>query len=357
MQVNTEQRDKSMPKETLKFSDAPRPTWDEFKDKQKYPCVDYLKIRKEWADLQKRITHIASVENERHKLPKLHKQAQKLEARLANAPPDPVLPPPASLIKVRGKLEAFHARLIPHYFDPKAYPQTHDYFARHEERVANAAVVIAASGQSATAQGMVFDSDRIRKLAWHVTGMINGKRFSGWLGYTFCQPGEEVELIVAPLGDEYLVYALAKHQERSISMTPGCYRGKRQARWAGTWFWLGILGFALAGVVVTWIITYGISKLFDPELLDILITCMTSGGIIVLAPALYSVWRRHPFPEEDLAEEIFTIMGWKNVTDINLRKLNSRRKRQWKRTGKPENPFKDQTPFLYTGWGREFYYY
>lgn len=342
---------------TLKFSDTPRPTWKEFKDKDKYPCEDYLKIRSELAALQERIARIESTRGERNLLPDLRKQAQKLEVLLKDAPHDPVLPPPAPLIKVSGKLEAFHARLIPHYFDPLAYPQTHDYFARHEERVANAAVMIAASGQSATAQGMVLNSDRIRKLAWHVTGQINSKRFSGWLGYTFCQKGEEVELIVAPVGDEYLVYALAKPQERSISMTPGCYRGKRQARWGGTWFWLGILGVAMFSVLIVAVIHDGFSMLINFGLYEMLVTSFGLGGSIIIGPALYSVWRRHPFPEEDLAEEIFTVMGWKKVTDINLRKLNWRRKRQWKRTGKPENPFKDQTPFLYTGWGREFYYY
>ncbi|WP_447866891.1 putative type VI secretion system effector [Rahnella bonaserana] len=343
--------------DNVRFSDTPRPTMKELKDKDKYPCVDYLKLRSELVALQERIAYIASTHGMRNRLPELRKQAQKLEQKLTDAPPDPILPPPAPLIKVTGKLEAFQARLVPHYFDPKAYPQTHDYFERQEERVANAAVVIAAGGQSATAQGMVLNSDRVRKLAWHVTGQINGKRFSGWLGYTFCQPGELVELIVAPVGDEYLVYALAKPQERSISMTPGCYQGKRQARWGGTWFWLGILAFALVSVIIGWLIINGVSSFFSLELYESLCVFIATGGVIVVGPALYSVWRRHPFPEADLAEEIFTIMGWKNVTDINLCKLNRRRKRLWKRTGKPENPFKDQTPFLYTGWGREFYYY
>jgi hypothetical protein len=100
-----------------------------------------------------------------------------------------------------------------------------------------------------------------------------------------------------------------------------------------------------------------LKQLITWDLCELLFTCIISGGLVVIAPALYSVWRRHPFPQEDLAEEIFTVMGWKNITDINLAKLNRRRKRQWKRTGKPDNPFKEQTPFLYTGWGREFYYY
>lgn len=340
----------------LNFSETPRPTWKEFNDKEKYPCVDYLKLRTEWTILDERITRIASTRGERNLLPGLRREAKKLEEQLADAPPDPVLPPPAPLVKITGRLEAFNARLIPHYFDPQAYPQTHEYFARQKERVERAAVVMAVSDSAATAQGMLMDGDRVRKLAWHVTGQINGKKFSGWLGYTFCQAGEEVELIAAPFGDEYLVYALVKPQERSVSITPGCYRGKRQARWGGTWFWMGMHGVGLIAVVIGWMLRYGLAELLSPELGELLLPCAIGGGIII-GPALYSVWRRHPFPQEDLAEEIFTVMGLDNVTDINLSRLNRKRKRQWKRTGKPENPFKDQTPFLYTGWGREFYYY
>jgi hypothetical protein len=346
-----------MTTEAITFSSTPRPTWKEFNDTEKFPCVDYLKIRKELVALQRRISFIASTHGERNLLPDLRKQAQALEQKLVDEPPNPVLPPPAALIKVTGKLEAFSARLIPHYFDPEAYPQTHGYFTRQQERVAKAAVVVAAGGQGAAAQGMLLEGTRLSRLAWYVSGKINGKHFSGWLGYSFCQPGEEVELIVAPVGDEYLVYALSKPQERSITMTPGCYRGKRQARWGGTWFWLGILGVALGCVIVGWIIMYGFAGLLSRDLYESLLIGIFSGTVVMVGPAVFSVWRRHPFPQEDLAEEIFTVMGWKNITDINLVKLNRRRKRQWKRTGKPDNPFKEQTPFLYTGWGREFYYY
>ncbi|MCS2157990.1 hypothetical protein MUU48_13860 [Scandinavium sp. H11S7] len=346
-----------MTTEAITFSSTPRPTWKEFNDTDKYPCVDYLKLRKELVTLQNQITITDPVYGGTNLSSAQHKRIKELERKLKDEPPNPVLPPPAALIKVTGKLEAFSARLIPHYFDPEAYPQTHGYFTRQQERVAKAAVVVAAGGQGAAAQGMLLGGDRIRKLAWHVTGKINGKYFSGWLGYSFCQPGEEVELIVAPVGDEYLVYALSKPQERSITMTPGCYRGKRQARWGGTWFWLGILGVALGCVIVGWIIMYGFAGLLSRDLYESLLIGIFSGTVVMVGPAVFSVWRRHPFPQEDLAEEIFTVMGWKKVTDINLGKLNRRRKRQWKRTGKPDNPFKEQTPFLYTGWGREFYYY
>lgn len=339
----------------ITFSDAPRPTYAALKEK--HPAYNFLEMRSDLVVLQAKIARIAATHGERDLLPGLRKQAQQLEQQLADAPPDPVLPPTAPLIKITGILEEFSWRRVLHYFDPKAYPQTHEYFSRQQERLARGAVVMAASGSAATAQGMLQDGNRLMTCSWHITGKINGKRFSGWLGRCFCKVGEEVELVVAPVGDEYLVYALAKPQERSISMTPGCYRGKRQARWGGTWFWLGILGFCLAGVVVTWMINEGISGLFHLDLYEALFGFISTGGVIVVGPALYSIWRRHPFPDADLAEEIFTVMGWKNITDINLSKLNRKRKRAWKRTGKPENPYKDQTPFFYTGIGREFYYY
>ncbi|TDN45546.1 putative type VI secretion system effector, partial [Scandinavium goeteborgense] len=337
------------------FSDASRPAQKTINET--HPAIDFLKLRRELIILQRRIDQIESTHGERDKLPDLRKQAQALESKLADAPPDPILPPSAPLVKVTGVLEEFHWRRVLYYFDPEAYPQTHGYFTRQQERVAKAAVVVAAAGQGAAAQGMVAGGNRLKTCAWYVTGKINGKRFSGWLGRCFCKPGEVVELVVAQAGDEYLVYALAKPEERSISMTPCSYRGKRQARWKGSWFWLGILFFAVFLILCTAVFQDGLKMLLNLSLYETIFMGFGIGGSVILGPALYSVWRRHPFPQEDLAEEIFTVMGWKNVTDINLGKLNRRRKRQWKRTGIPTNPFRDQTPFSYTGWGRWFYYY
>lgn len=344
-----------MKENKLRFSDIPRRTYKELK--KEYPVQNYLEIPMKLHQLQQEINRIESMRDERDHLPELYREAQKLEEELAKAPPAPVLPPPAPLIKVKGVLEKFKQRCVMHYFDTEAYPHTRQYLKRQRERVESAALVVGATGSAATAQGMLLEEGRIPNHAWHVTGRINGRRFSGWLGSPFCREGEEVELIVAPVGDEYLVYAINKPWERSVIMPPFCDRGVRQARKLATCYPLGVVFFILICISIAGVFIDGFSILFDLNLYKLLLTSASLFSVIYLLPASWTIWRRYPFPKEELAEEIFTVLGWENVTDINLNKLNKKRKRQWQRTGKPENPFKNYTPFKCSGLGCSFFYY
>lgn len=344
-----------MTESRLRFSDIPRRTYKELKEA--YPVQNYLETATKLHRLQRDIHRIESTCGERDRLPALRHQEQKLEQELAKAPPDPVLPPPAPLIKVKGVLEKFKQRCVMHYFDTEAYPHTHEYLKRHRERAESAALVMGTTGSAATAQGMLLVEGRIPNHAWYVTGLINGRRFSGWLGSSFCREGEEVELVVAPVDDEYLVYAVNKPWERSVIMPPFCDRGIRQARKLATCYPLGVVLFILILMTIIWAWSYGIADLYSSEYGMGVMFLIVFSAVIYVAPALWTIWCRYPFPKEELAEEIFTVLGWENVTEINLNKLNKRRKRQWKRTGKPENPFKDYTPFKCSGLGCGFFYY
>ncbi|WP_330998840.1 putative type VI secretion system effector [Intestinirhabdus alba] len=339
----------------LRFSDIPRCTYKELE--KIYPIQNYLKTGTELHRLQREIRRIESTRGRRDQLPALRRQAQKLEEALAKAPPDPVLPPPVPLIKVKGVLEKFKQRCVMHYFDTEAYPHTHEYLKRQREREESAALVMGATGSGAAAQGMLLQEGRIPNHAWHVTGVINGRRFSGWLGSPFCQEGEEVELIVAPVGGEYLVYAVHKPWERSLIMPPFCYRGVRQGRKSATFSPLGVFFFIMLVLIITSVISDGWGAIFTYDFYRMLLVFISFSSVIYLLPAIWTIWRRYPFPREELSEEIFTVLGWENVSDINLSKLNRRRKRQWKRTGKPENPFKDYTPFKCSGMAFGFFYY
>lgn len=344
-----------MTENSLRFSDIPRLTHEELN--AEYPVQNFLKIPLKLHQLQQEIHRIESTRGERDCLPALRREVQNLEEELAKAPPDPVLPPPAPLIKVMGRLERFSKRRVMHYFDTEAFPSTHRYLKRQRERAESAALVVGAAGSAATAQGMLLEEGRIANVAWYVTGRINGRRFSGWLGRPYCRDGEEVELIVAPVGEEYLVYAINKPQERSLIMLPQCYRGVRQAKKLATLYPLGVIFFILICLSVAGVFIDGPSVLFSSNLYELLLTSAGFFSLIYLLPASWTIWRRYPFPIEELAEEIFTVLGWENVTDINLNKLNKRRRKQWQRTGKPDNPFKNYTPFKCSGLGCSFFYY
>lgn len=97
-----------MTENLLGFSDIPRRTYKELK--KEYPVQNFLGIPLKLHQLQQEIHRIESTRGERDCLPALRREVQKLEEALAKAPPDPVLPPPAPLIKVKGFLEKFKQR-------------------------------------------------------------------------------------------------------------------------------------------------------------------------------------------------------------------------------------------------------
>ncbi|HCJ6376793.1 TPA: hypothetical protein NU657_005155, partial [Citrobacter freundii] len=108
---------------------------------------------------------------------------------------------------VRGVIEKLTQRRVVQHFDVLSYPEGSAYYARYKKKMAASAVVWAASGSGGTASALLQDYDRPLCGAWYLTGRINGRRFSGWLGCHWCYEGEEVELLAAPVGEEYLVYA------------------------------------------------------------------------------------------------------------------------------------------------------
>ncbi|TKU63784.1 hypothetical protein FDX05_05000, partial [Citrobacter sp. wls715] len=122
---------------------------------------NYLRERREWIKLRQTIAHYESDGRKKHKkrLAELYREEKQLAKALADMPPDPVLPPPAPLIKVRGVVTNYHQRCLTHYFDTKAYPQTWEYFSRQDENMASAAMVLASTGSAATAQGMVASNE------------------------------------------------------------------------------------------------------------------------------------------------------------------------------------------------------
>lgn len=339
----------------IRFSDVPRLQSDELKNK--YPVTDYIQQQRKLSQQREIIKRVESIPNERHRLPELRRKEKDLQRALEDAPPDPVLPPPAPLIKVKGVIENFTQRRVVNYFDAEAYSQTQEYFRKRKERQESNALGMAVTGSPATAQAMLLDDDRVPARAWYITGMINGKRFSGWLGFPWCREGEEVELIVAPWEEEYLVYAIHKPWERSLAMQPLCYRGVRQGRKAMARYPLTIITLGLGLPLFLLFLTDGYALFWEPGFYAFLLGIGFISLFLILFPAVFAIKHRTPFPNEELAEEIFSLLEWENVTDINLERLNKKREQEWKRTGEPVNPFQHYTPFDFSGSGYSFYYY
>ncbi|MFP2827557.1 putative type VI secretion system effector [Citrobacter braakii] len=342
-------------KKELKFSDGLRRSLEG--SNKKYPLHNYLQQKSELARTQEILRNIEA-KNEKGKwLAHFRLKEKELLEALKNAPPDPVLPPPAPLIKVRGVIEKLTQRRVVQHFDVLSYPEGNAYYTRYKKKMAASAVVWAASGSGGTASALLQDYDRPLCGAWYLTGRINGRRFSGWLGCHWCYEGEEVELLAAPVGEEYLVYAIHRPEEQSLCMTPGCYRGKNQARRAAVRIPLRVCYLCLAVVLITLLCSDGMASFYDPMFYIFIAGTIVFLLVMCLLPAAWSIYKHKPLPEETLSEEIFTLLGWENVADINLETLHKRRKKEWRRTEIPPNPLRKGTPFDHSGGTFCFFYY
>lgn len=331
------------------FADMPRAYIRGLEKGKGYIEENYLRERREWMKLRQTIAYYESDGKKKHKkrLAKLYREEKQRAKALADMPPDPVLPPPAPLIKVSGVVTNYHQRCLTHYFDTKAYPQTWEYFSRQDENMASAAMVLASTGSAATAQGMVASNeDRVPSSAWYVTGEINGRPFSGWLGAPYCREGEEVELIAAPVGEEYLVYALVRPHARSLTMPPWCYQGIRRARIDAMKVPISVV--ILLAILLLVVGLYKEDWVLSEGLRQVITIFLVTGTFLYILPAIWTIWRRHPFPKEQLTEEILTVAGWENVTNIDLLKHDKKKIKEFKKQGR-------SIRLLKSGWW--FYYY
>jgi hypothetical protein len=331
------------------FADMPRAYIRGLEKGKGYIEENYLRERREWMKLRQTIAYYESDGKKKHKkrLAELYREEKQRAKALADMPPDPVLPPPAPLIKVSGVVTNYHQRCLTHYFDTKAYPQTGEYFSRQDENMASAAMVLASTGSAATAQGMVASNEnRVPSSAWYVTGEINGRPFSGWLGAPYCREGEEVELIAAPVGEEYLVYALVRPHARSLTMPPWCYQGIRRARIDAMKVPISVV--ILLAILLLVVGLYKEDWVLSEGLRQVITIFLVTGTFLYILPAIWTIWRRHPFPKEQLTEEILTVAGWENVTNIDLLKHDKKKIKEFKKQGR-------SIRLLKSGWW--FYYY
>ncbi|TDB44167.1 putative type VI secretion system effector [Photorhabdus khanii] len=249
-----------------------------------------------------------------------------LDAILAKEPPPPELPPGKPLIKVRGVLEEFETLCVRGYFTDREYDPA--AFARKEEREQYGALLLAMAGNTSAAAVTSQTRVRVSDVCDFVQGKINGIPFHGWLGFTTAKAGDDVELAVTEQEGHYVVYAIADPELRVISMTPRCKQGihsnaKYQIR--GTWYGSLLLFFMFLVV--------GLFYAQPGDDIIYYIKCIASfWGLmaIVFSPLIYFSCMRNPKPTFRLAEEIFTVLGFPNPTEINLEKFTKKRLKEIK---------------------------
>ncbi|MFD0708283.1 putative type VI secretion system effector [Photorhabdus akhurstii] len=325
-------------------------------------AIDFEEIKRQRKDIDisvkvKREIVIPRYPEDRDKIEKaiaeLQAKIPELDAILAKEPPPQELPPGKPLIKVSGVLEEFETLCVIGYFTDREYDPA--AFARKEKRELYGGLLLAIAGNTSGSnfQTKVRESDSCD----FVRGKINGIPFHGWLGFTTAKMGDYVELAVTEKEEHYVVYAIAHPELRVVSITPHCKQGirsnaKYQAR--GAWYASLLLFFAfiIGGVFI--------EQIRENIILYIKYTSSFCGLMaIVFSPLIYFSCMRNPKPTFKLAEEIFTVLGFPNPTEIDLEKLTEKRLKEIKVNVPDEQSDKESekvTPDQACFWSYYYYY-
>ncbi|MFP1937016.1 putative type VI secretion system effector [Lonsdalea quercina] len=263
-------------------------------------------------------------------------------------PPPPVLPPFGPLEKINGRLESFSREYFSEYFDVKAYRTSTLPSISDTQRGAAAGAAILA-GSPGVGSVIMAESESANSSAEYVQGMINGKPFRGWVGITRLQVGDEVEMVVEWQHDHYEVYAIALPEERIVSICPMCEMGHiAHALWR-------IRNMFILTAILIFMITVSntIRVILDDSIYSQqdwvdnikFLLIMLGGSASISGLLAFSAYKACAPTCCKLAEEIFSTLGMKNVSRINLKKITKLKEKTLKNSGKWNEPSdKDKTP-------------
>ncbi|MCG1031678.1 hypothetical protein J5S76_06760 [Bacillus amyloliquefaciens] len=278
-------------------------------------------------------------------------------------PPPPVLPPYGPLGKISGRLQSFHSEYFREYFDVKAYrTSTLPEISDGQRGAAAAAAIVAGSPGVGTV--IMAESESSNDSAEYVKGIIGGKPFRGWVGVTRVKAGDDVDMIVEWQHDHYEVYAIALPKERIVSVCPKCDMGH-----IAHMLWRIKNMFVLITIIMCmFVFILVLRELFGNgdysshwrsyyiAIFAMLVTALVVSGFIA-----FSAYKACASTRCKLAEEIFHLLGMRNIALINLNKITKEREKELKDKGKWYEPGDNKKPalpsnkFIYSG--ESWFYY
>ena len=271
-------------------------------------------------------------------------------------PPPPVLPPYGPLEKISGQLESFRYEKFREYFGADAYRSSTLPGVSDGQRGAAAAAAIVA-GSPGVGAAIMAESESSNDSAEYVQGLINGKPFRGWVGVTRVQAGDDVDMIVEWQHDHYEVYAIAIPEERIVSICPKCDMGH-----TAHMLWRIKNMFILIAILMFMFVCVCLIKSLNEEgwaQLDFwkeysVFLMMISGLAFLFTGAIaLAAYKAYAPTCCKLAEEIFHLLGVKDISTVNLNKLTKRREQQLKDNGRWHDPSDKSKP---AGPSRKFIY-
>ncbi|WDN15997.1 putative type VI secretion system effector [Xanthomonas oryzae] len=210
---------------------------------------------------------------------------------------------------------------------------TAEVFFRQDdsEGMAATGVVAAALGLSGAAAGMVAMSlDETKEPVFQVSFELGDKHVEGMLWNWPFKEGDEVRAVVEPaLNGGYICFAVLDPREKIISLYPHVSAGGR-AHWLGVFKLsanVSILIASAAYFLMVFLAFFAVGMRGDEFFIFILFLLLpVSLSAIVFFVIGCRIGRRFtPFVE--MAEPIFTALGWKDVKNINLRKITKEKKK------------------------------
>ncbi|MGQ7808060.1 putative type VI secretion system effector [Hafnia alvei] len=246
-----------------------------------------------------------------------HKEISRLDEIILREPIPPELPPQKSLMKISGILDDVNIIKCIGYFQEQEYNS--EAFKNHEMNEQVGALLLSiignVAGSAVTSQSKV----RMKDYCDYISGKINGREFRGWLGKTNLHVGDYVEMAAIEENNELVVYAIAKPENRTISITPRCSQGldayiKNTRRYIRIFNAIPFLFMSLG-------------PLFYGGSLKILLFLVLLYAL--LDPVAYalssSLERKKPKKNYVLAGLIFEALGFKNPTEVDLIKITKKK--------------------------------
>lgn len=223
---------------------------------------------------------------------------------------DPTLPP-KDLVKLTGTLSDFKGLFCYAPVGDGAY-LSEEQKERQKAKLQKGALLATLNGNTAAglaALGRANGGDCSNYFrAQYITAQLNNNiTLKGWLGFYKFNEGDQVEVIAEKRDDYYEVYAMLKPSEQIISIIPLCYAGRNQAFKA--WFWIVFICYIICVLLMNYFV-------LDFSFENLLIGFSSLG--LLIGPASVIVKKNSIATHIKLAERIFTLLGWKNVKNINL---------------------------------------
>ena len=246
-------------------------------------------------------------------------------------PTKPVLPCLGNeFIAIRGKIERIDKEVEKAGFEIESYEHVKKSIQKMHEGAKIGAILGTLRGQYGLTGGAYVEPARIK--ANFVNVQINNEIYRGWVGDCPFEAGDEVEVVVEWQNDHYELYAIAKPDERIISVCPNCFRG----RWAYFFYTFPrtIIIWFISLLVITFFMSNSIDELLSLNksfLNRVLVIAYNMGFIAILG--LYMAIKDSLTTKVKIAEQIFKALNLEKLTRIDLRKKTNRKVRRLKRQG------------------------